>query len=103
MNASERPIGYREVQHNGSTIVSGFTAYAFWAKYGDIYEGGYRSQKSAINAIKRRLDRRDKLSANQSNLRIGSRSPLADPIPDLEDQRLRPARSNERGSHKPSL
>ena len=93
MNTNEKPIGYREVQHNGPTIISGFTAFSFWTKYGDIYEGAYRSQKSAINALKRRVDRRDKQRVNR----------LTDPIPDLEDQRLRPARSNERGSHKPSL
>jgi hypothetical protein len=86
MSTNEKPIGYREFQHNGRTIVSGFTAWSFWAKCGDIYEGGYLSQKSAINAVKRRLDRRDKQSANQNNVRIGNRSSLADPIPDLEDQ-----------------
>jgi hypothetical protein len=63
VNTNEKPIGYREVQHNGRMIVSGFTAYSFWAKYGDIYEGGYRSQKSATGAVKRRLDRRDKEAA----------------------------------------
>jgi hypothetical protein len=86
VNGGEKPIGYREVEHKGRTIVSGFTASSFWAKYGDLYEGGYRSQKSAINAVKRRLDRRDKQSALQSNSRIGSHSRLAEPIPDLEDQ-----------------
>ena len=57
MNTNEKPIGCREVEHKGRTNISGFTAFSFWAKYGDIYEGGYLSQKSAINAVKRRLDR----------------------------------------------
>jgi hypothetical protein len=60
MNTNERPIGYREVEHKGRTIVSGFNTSSFWAKHGTIYEGGYRSQTGAIKAVKRRLDKRDK-------------------------------------------
>ena len=46
--------------HNGHTIVSGFVSYSFFAKAYGIYEGGYLNERSAINAAKRKLNKKDK-------------------------------------------
>lgn len=44
-----------ETPFKGTIIFSGFTAYSFWAKSGPVYEGGYRDERKAVNAVKRRL------------------------------------------------
>jgi len=49
--------------HNGHTIISGFVACSFYAKGCGIYEGGYTSERSAINAVKRKLNKRDAKTA----------------------------------------
>jgi hypothetical protein len=46
--------------HNGHVITSGFVSYAFYAKCGSIYEGGYLNERTAINAVKRKLNKREK-------------------------------------------
>jgi hypothetical protein len=39
----------------GEVIISSFEAYSFYARCGDIREGGYYDERKAINAVKRRL------------------------------------------------
>jgi hypothetical protein len=48
--------------HNGHTITSGYGAISFWAESGDVHETGHWSERSAFNAVKRKLDKRDKTS-----------------------------------------
>jgi hypothetical protein len=43
--------------YNGHAITSGYGAVSFWAKAGDVYETGHWSERSAVNAVKRKLDR----------------------------------------------
>lgn len=45
------------VVYKGKEITYGFLAPGFWAKRGDMYEGGYRTERQAVNAIKRRIDK----------------------------------------------
>ena len=51
-----------KTQHLNKTIESGFFAPGYWAKcdntHPKIYEGGYRTERTAINAVKRKLDKR---------------------------------------------
>jgi hypothetical protein len=45
--------------HKGHTIISGLIGAGFYAKSCGIYEGGYISELRAINAVKRKLNKRD--------------------------------------------
>ena len=51
-----------KTQHLNKIIESGFFAPGYWAKcdgvYPKIYEGGYRTERTAVNAVKRKLDKR---------------------------------------------
>ncbi len=44
------------IEYKGRTITYGIRIPSCWAKSAGIYECGYRSEKTAINAVKRRID-----------------------------------------------
>jgi hypothetical protein len=46
------------LEYKGHQITFGIRIPSCWAKCGNIYEGGYRSERQAINAVKRKLDKK---------------------------------------------
>jgi hypothetical protein len=48
--------------YNSHAITSGYGAVSFWAKAGAEYETGHWSERSAVNAVRRKLDKRDSKS-----------------------------------------
>jgi hypothetical protein len=44
-------------EYKGRQITYGIRIPSCWAKCGAIYEGGYRTERQAINAVKRRIDK----------------------------------------------
>ena len=45
------------IEYKGRTIICGIRIPSCWAKCGNIYEGGYRTERQAVNAVKRRIDK----------------------------------------------
>ena len=43
--------------YKGIAIKTGFQMPGFWARVGKWYEGGYRTQRTANNALQRRIDK----------------------------------------------
>ncbi len=44
-------------EFKGRQITYGIRIPCCWAKCGNIYEGSYRTERQAINAVKRRIDK----------------------------------------------
>ena len=44
-------------EYKGRQITYGIRFPSCWAKCGNIYECGYRTERQAINAVKRRIDK----------------------------------------------
>jgi len=46
-----------QTEYLGRTITSGCRIPSYWARCETLYEGGYRTEKMAINAMKRKIDK----------------------------------------------